>query len=161
MRCMALATNGTYVFLTDDSGIGGKHIKPTTDEYKVELLNDLLLRLIFSYTKVESCEAEKPKDGTNLSSKKDNKEKNDEVENLKGEIKWSCFPNPTNGMFKVETGKKIKELFVTDLTGKILIRHEPKGKSAKVDLSTYPSGIYFVRFVHEDKNHIKKVVLRR
>jgi len=40
MRALALATNGTYTFLTDHSGIGGSHIKPTTDEYKVEKLND-------------------------------------------------------------------------------------------------------------------------
>ncbi len=161
MRCMALATNGTYVFLTDDSGIGGKHIKPTTDEYKVELLNDLLLRLIFAYTKVESCETEKPKDETVLSTKKEEEDEKEEVEKVKGEMKWSCFPNPTSGVFKVEMAKKIKEFFVTDLTGKILIRHEPKDKSEKVDLSAYPSGIYFVRFVYEEKNHTKKVVLRR
>ena len=35
MRTMALATNGTYVFLTDDSGVGGKHIKPPTHSYNV------------------------------------------------------------------------------------------------------------------------------
>jgi hypothetical protein len=33
MRCLALATNGTYVFLTDRSGIGNSHIKPSTDNY--------------------------------------------------------------------------------------------------------------------------------
>jgi hypothetical protein len=46
MRCMALATNGTYVFLTDNSGVGLPHIKPTTDTYDVELLNTLLQRII-------------------------------------------------------------------------------------------------------------------
>ncbi|MCC7244295.1 MAG: carboxypeptidase regulatory-like domain-containing protein, partial [Saprospiraceae bacterium] len=46
MKFFGLATNGSYVFLTDHSGIGGKHLEPTTDEYKVELLNDLLVRLI-------------------------------------------------------------------------------------------------------------------
>ncbi len=83
------------------------------------------------------------------------------MEKVKGEMKWSCFPNPTSGVFKVEMAKKIKEFFVTDLTGKILIRHESKDKSEKVDLSAYPSGIYFVRFVYEEKNHTKKVILQR
>ena len=41
-RSIALATNGTYVFLTDDSGIGNPHIKPTTDDWEVEKLNDLM-----------------------------------------------------------------------------------------------------------------------
>lgn len=56
MKFFGLATNGSYVFLTDHSGIGGKHLEPTTDEYKVELLNDLLVRLITEYTTVPSCE---------------------------------------------------------------------------------------------------------
>lgn len=52
MRSIALATNGTYVTLTDDSGIGNSHAKPTTDYYKVEKLNDLLIRLITEYTRI-------------------------------------------------------------------------------------------------------------
>lgn len=56
MKFFGLATNGTYVFLTDHSGVGGKHLEPTTDEYKVELLNDLLVRLITEYSNVPTCE---------------------------------------------------------------------------------------------------------
>ena len=52
MRSMALTTNGTYIALTDDSGIGNSHAKPTTDYYKVEKLNDLLIRLINDYTRI-------------------------------------------------------------------------------------------------------------
>ena len=55
MRSMALATNGTYVFLTDDSGIGGSHIKPTTDEWEVEFLNDLIVRLVNQYVVTPTC----------------------------------------------------------------------------------------------------------
>lgn len=45
-RFIDIATGGTYVFLTSDSGIGGEHIEPTIGEYEVELLNALLVRLI-------------------------------------------------------------------------------------------------------------------
>ncbi len=51
MRFMAIVTNSTYVFITDDSGIGNKHLKPTVGDYKVEYLNDLLTRLICKYLK--------------------------------------------------------------------------------------------------------------
>ena len=54
MRSIALATNGTYVTLTDDSGVGGSHIKPSTEYSKVEKMNDLVVRLINEYTKVPS-----------------------------------------------------------------------------------------------------------
>lgn len=46
MRYMAISTNGTYVFITDDSGIGNEHLKPSVGQYEVEFLNELLLRLI-------------------------------------------------------------------------------------------------------------------
>ncbi len=62
MRCFALATNGTYAFLTDHSGIGNPHIEPTTDKYDMELLNDLLIRLFDQYTDVLKCEEEFPED---------------------------------------------------------------------------------------------------
>lgn len=54
MRYFSVCTNGTYVFLTDDSGIGNPHIKPTTDDFKVEKLNDLIVRLIEKYSGVKS-----------------------------------------------------------------------------------------------------------
>jgi hypothetical protein len=51
LRTFAILTNGTYTFLTNDSGIGGGHLDPDVPSYEVELLNDLLVRLI-----VESVE---------------------------------------------------------------------------------------------------------
>jgi CarboxypepD_reg-like domain/von Willebrand factor type A domain len=50
MRMTAQATNGTYVFLTDDSGVGSSHLKPTVGNYQVEYLNNLILRLIKKYS---------------------------------------------------------------------------------------------------------------
>lgn len=49
MRYMAIATNGTYVFITNHSGIGNKHLEPSIGEYEVEYLNKLLVRLINKY----------------------------------------------------------------------------------------------------------------
>ena len=49
LRLFAIATGGTYVFLTNDSGIGGDHIQATVGEYEVEKLNDLIVRLIQKY----------------------------------------------------------------------------------------------------------------
>ncbi|MFS4418092.1 vWA domain-containing protein [Maribacter sp. 2307ULW6-5] len=49
MRTFAIATNGTYVFITDDSGIGNDHLEASVGEYQVEKLNDLMVRLIGKY----------------------------------------------------------------------------------------------------------------
>ncbi|WP_308635666.1 VWA domain-containing protein [Paenibacillus silvisoli] len=49
MRFMATATGGTYLFLTDHSGIGGDHMEPAVGEYEVKRLNDLLVEVIERY----------------------------------------------------------------------------------------------------------------
>jgi len=51
MRFISIATNGTYVFITNDSGIGNSHLSPTVGKYDVEYLNNLMVRLIKKYSK--------------------------------------------------------------------------------------------------------------
>ena len=49
MRFLSVSTNGTYVFVTDHSGIGNSHLEPSVGQYEVEFLNDLMVRLINKY----------------------------------------------------------------------------------------------------------------
>ena len=49
LRALSITTGGRYVFLTDDSGIGGGHIEPTVGDYTVEKLNDLMVRVATEY----------------------------------------------------------------------------------------------------------------
>lgn len=59
MRDFALKTGGTYLFLTDDSGVSaGGHITPTTGAYTVEKLNDLMVKVINRYLAEASKVAE-------------------------------------------------------------------------------------------------------
>ncbi|MGB5941458.1 MAG: vWA domain-containing protein [Leeuwenhoekiella sp.] len=50
MRFMSISTNGTYVFITNHSGIGEDHLAPTVGDYDVEYLNALMVRLISEYS---------------------------------------------------------------------------------------------------------------
>lgn len=150
LRSMTLATNGTYVFLTDDSGIGNKHIKPTTDEFKVELLNDLLQRTIAQMCYVNTCETiqrtEQP-----LSLYK-------ALDSVK------VFPNPSRGQVTLETDLKLKEIFVADFTGKILRNIDAKKTKTRYrfDISDLPAATYFIRYTTEDKQSgAEKLVLLR
>jgi len=49
LRMMAISTGGRYVFLTDDSGIGSSHLKPTVGSFTVEKLNALMVRVANEY----------------------------------------------------------------------------------------------------------------
>ncbi len=45
-RAISLCTNGEYVFLTDDSGVGGSHLEPIIGSYEVEKLYDVIVNII-------------------------------------------------------------------------------------------------------------------
>lgn len=138
MRTFALLTNGTYTFLTNDSGIGNNHIKPTIDSYEVEKLNILLLRLILQRATLPECTS-------SISNENINKKMEAEI-TRQADTKTVIFPNPTKGMIKIRTTFKIEELYIYDLAGKIIMRKEnlEEGKNT-IDMTSYPQGIYWVR----------------
>ena len=48
-RALAIATNGKYVFLTDDSGIGDSHLEPIIGYYEVQSLYDIIIDIVNEY----------------------------------------------------------------------------------------------------------------
>ena len=48
MRAASFLTLGQYLFLTDHSGVGNPHAEPHVPDYRVELLNRLMIRMITS-----------------------------------------------------------------------------------------------------------------
>lgn len=46
MRTAAQVTGGRYLFLTDDSGVGGSHLEPSVPCYFVTLLSDAMTRMV-------------------------------------------------------------------------------------------------------------------
>lgn len=151
MRTFALMTNGTYTFLTNDSGIGNNHIKPTIDSYEVEKLNAMLLRLILQRATLPECN-----DG--ISNDHLNKKLETEVNNQQ-ESKTLIFPNPTKGIINIKSRNAIEELFVYDLAGKIIMRkeHLNEGKNT-IDITSYPQSIYLIRLRIKDQWETFKVI---
>ncbi len=179
MRAMALATNGTYVFLTDDSGIGDSHIEPTTDEWKVETLNDLMVRLITQYITTPTCDntiifdKEEIKDTTIVSTPHEIVLDSNFVQNIDSanvetvdieEYNYDeglkYYPNPTRGNLTIEITGEIKELFLADYSGKILQRFsENREDKINIEIGQYPSGIYFIQYLNKDRLMSGKVIL--
>ena len=134
LRSMALATNGTYAFLTDHSGVGGRHTEASTDSYNVELLNNLLQRIIQQFVYVKECAAT------------DNKEP---VIKQPGNLaRIMIYPNPTHGNASIVSKQDIKEIYIADFTGKLLMKLSGAVKGNwQVNLSNYPSGTYMVKYI--------------
>lgn len=177
MRCLALGTNGTYTFLTDHSGIGNSHIKPSTDRFDVELLNEVMVRILKSYTYMPDCDQELPQldlpypdsivvypvpaDSTDTNAivvPDPNPPVRDSLT-----VKWNYWPNPTNGIVNITADVDITELYVTDLSGKVLqiINNIDRDRTVQIDLSAYATGIYLIRYPLGKTWVSGKVVLQR
>lgn len=148
LRSMALGTNGTYVFLTDDSGIGDKHIKPTTDQYTVEKLNDLLVRLITKFTQTPDCRPQVSQVDTQVRYTEQGQpvDTTPKPNQPGGEPRFSYFPNPTRDYLTIESQDSIRELFVMNITGKVLMRETPDQTTTRLNMLPYPTGTYLFRF---------------
>jgi hypothetical protein len=171
MRCMALATNGTYTFLTNHSGIGNPHIEPSTDNYLVEMLNDLLTRIIQSYTYMPDCQQYIPELELNLPDsvvvidlKPDSVASSpDSTMTPEPGIQWKYYPNPTDGIVFIESNVDIPQLYISDLSGKaiMIITDIKANQTTTIDLSTFASGIYLIRYPTGKQWVNGKIVLTR
>lgn len=166
LRSMALATNGTYVFLTDDSGIGNAHIKPSTDKYDVESLNDLMIRLVLQYTQMPNCsndswekeyKKEQPIDKFVPNPYDQKPEK--KADKLKNKDVMKVYPNPCSSILKIDIKQDVKDLCIVDISGKILMKLKPnKDEVLEVDISVYSAGIYFVKTYYKGRWFTEKVI---
>ena len=127
LKFMSIATNGTYVFITDDSGIGNPHLDPVVSDYEVEKLNDLLERLISNYTVVKEC---------------------DEKVVINPEIK--IYPNPTSNFITVEPTQSTLEVRLISASGMVLFKSRNTDVPVKIDLSQNVDGMYTVQCIGED-----------
>ena len=150
MRSMALATNGTYVFLTDDDGSTSLHTKITTSFFNVEFLNSLLERIIRQMVIADKCPEQKDVDIFKNTPR-----------NI-GDVRITA--DPAKGSIIIESKDHLKEIFIGDITGKILIRLEPGEKQTKwnVNLGAYPNGTFLVKYITaDDQWGAEKFTLKR
>lgn len=76
------------------------------------------------------------------------------------DLKISVYPNPSNGIFTIQFGKKVKNanIRIQSMEGRLMHRQIVKGWSAQVNLSAVPSGIYFVIVSEEGRVAVMKIV---
>lgn len=162
MRSIALFTNGTYSFLTDDSGIGNPHIKPSTDQYTVETFNDLIVRLLYQFTHTPTLLNNEQQITNDTIIVSENIANNDSEKNQNENqaFEWKYYPNPTTQFVHLILPAKITEIFICDISGKIIKRiHEPAQKET-INLEGLPLGIYYICFEDTNGKMHKKPVLK-
>lgn len=133
LRSMALATNGTYTFITDHSGIGNGHIEPSTDSYEVEYLNDVLARLSIDRSRLSTCATPVAEAPVNESTDRG----------------WTYYPNPTSGPISLNFTDTPGTLYLADAQGKLLLQQNAQDQ-LEMDLGKYPAGTYWLRHEAND-----------
>ncbi|MFN5912618.1 MAG: T9SS type A sorting domain-containing protein [Bacteroidota bacterium] len=171
-RSIALATNGTYTFLTSHSGVGGDHIEPSTDGYKVESFREILVRIARSMSITPDCDEfitpeQLDQLDTNLRinnpyGREDTLFVNREIDTTEtiADLEIVLYPNPTNGIFHIKSPKEITEVFIVDVNGKLLeqVKLEVEGLT-RCDVSLYSNGVYFVQYYNGQRWTSKRLVL--
>ncbi|MDX2133181.1 MAG: carboxypeptidase regulatory-like domain-containing protein [Saprospiraceae bacterium] len=150
MKFFGLATNGSYVFLTDHSGIGGKHLEPTTDEYKVEMLNDLLVRLITEYTSVPDCAG---KTALRLTDPQ-------HTETADSTPEAFIFPNPVREAFFLELPLSAQKVTLYNAEGQAVrnLTNLASGQH-RIDVQGLPAGFYTLRIWCGERVQSAKVIV--
>ncbi len=154
MKYFAVATNGTYVFLTDHSGIGNPHLAPTAEEYNVENLNDLLVRVITENTEMVACQDWTPtivQDVTPIDhftppTPKQLKRDKDLLQEV------VIYPNPAETFLFVSLKEKFDRLSVIATNGTLLWDYtELEEGTYNYNVETLTAGTYYIRFQKENK----------
>lgn len=139
MKYLAIATNGTYVYLTDHSGIGNSHLKPTGVKEDVGYLNDILVKIVNDNLKIEGCEINNNAVSPNLQP--------GTVE-IKTNGQWQVqfYPNPAVNEIKLKSTEGVSEVSVVSLRGQTLLnkKYDTPLKEIKMEVSNFNSGVYVV-----------------
>lgn len=78
----------------------------------------------------------------------------------------AVFPNPTKGLLTInwnqEYSSTIKEIILIDVASKVYnVKYTPGNHQAKIDLSSWPDGLYVVRFFLTDGNSLTKKIIKK
>ncbi len=137
MKFMAIATNGTYVFITDHSGIGNPHLDPVVQDYEVEKLNDLMVRLLYNYTKSNGCQ-----------------------DNQQIEKSVKIYPNPAKDFVTISSDVALRTIKILSNTGMVMgTKTDVDQGENRLDVSGLVDGLYTIQCIGEEKEFSQPLVV--
>jgi len=80
---------------------------------------------------------------------------NDELKNS-----GIIFPNPSTGIFKVQSGENIDSIGIFDATGKLIKQILTKSKETEINLTGSPKGVYFIKIGSGKNQTSQKLILK-
>jgi sugar lactone lactonase YvrE len=84
------------------------------------------------------------------------------VEHVEESTPFMIYPNPSDGKFTVITEQPFTEhsIQVFNALGQVIYTTKFTSNRNIIDLSMYPSGVYFVHYISPQNNSVRKIVIR-
>ena len=167
LKYMAIISNGEYLYITDDSNIGGRHLLPTGGKSDVEFLNDLMVKTIMKYSESNCQNEQEPLKMTDSSLVKDSSLIREQVkQKQQNEIilgsNWHMrfFPNPASELVYFEFSEEVQSLRIYDMSGRLMFENSSlNGDKTQVDVSQFNSGLYSVQVQRKDETVSGKLLV--
>ena len=70
------------------------------------------------------------------------------------------YPNPTDGELHINSNDVIKDINVTDMTGKVVLEKKVDANNVDLNLSSAPQGVYSLKVTTEKDSYVEKVVVK-
>jgi len=150
MKRMAAITAGDYIYITDHSGVGNSHIKPSGVKSDVDLLKNQLEKIIRKYTENKDCD-------------KDAQPYNPDPNTVifgDDQIIIQSFPNPATSFINIHSNTTINSLEVYALNGQVVKRIENIGSDRyRLDVRAIDKGMYVLRVNTQNQQYSAKILI--
>ena len=83
----------------------------------------------------------------------------DVAPNINKQGEFTIYPNPSSGVFKINSSKKIASLEVVNLIGEIIYSAQINSNEAEIDLHNPAKGVYFVKLIYSDESMTEKKII--
>jgi Secretion system C-terminal sorting domain len=79
--------------------------------------------------------------------------------NIKIETDIDIYPNPTNGVFTINSLDELKNILITDISGKIIYsQNSIKNVFLEIDISDTEQGIYLMKIITKNNTSTHKII---
>lgn len=150
MKRMAAITSGDYIYITDHSGVGNSHIKPSGVKSDVDLLKNQLEKIIKKYTQNSDCD-------------KNAEPYNPDPKTLifgDDQIIIQSYPNPATSFITIKSNTTVNHIEVLSLNGQVVKRIEKVDSNTyRLDVRDISKGMYILRINTESSQYSSKILI--
>lgn len=152
MKQLAIATNGEYLYITDHSGVGGGHLKPTGVKENVDLLTNQMIKVLKKFCLTPDC---------NPNQEPANPQQDPNFVNFGNkEVIIQCYPNPATDFLDFESNQEINEISIRSFSGQLILNVKPSDKKYRLKIPQIKPGIYVVTAIINQRYYTTKIVIQ-